>query len=245
MAWRRTSPSPPTARCWRAGPGAQGRGPEPRDREPGCLDDAVFRPHERCGLSGGRRAGRHRGRCRAQAQIKVNMVVKRAAPTTHEILAHGATFAARARCASLNTWTWAPPTAGAWTKVLPSAELIERLRADCPGAAGPQQPRGRNRRALGLCRRQRPARPGAGRVGVISSVTRAFHPRLQLRAAPPTGRSTCACLPARATTCARLLRGGASDDIASFLSRPSGSSATTAIPNCAAPRPQTTPGRAA
>ena len=77
-------------------------------------------------------------------------------------------FRHRARCcASSNTWTWAPPTAGAWTRCCRRPRWWSRINAEFP--LGRWTPNSSGETA----ERWRYA-DGGGEIGVISSVTQAF-----------------------------------------------------------------------
>jgi cyclic pyranopterin phosphate synthase len=90
---------------------------------------------------------------------------RRASTTTRSCPWRATSRAARPSCASSNTWTWAVPTAGAWTKCCPRPSG-RRIAAEMPWR-WPTQLHRRDRRALAL-------RDGGGEIGVISSVTQAF-----------------------------------------------------------------------
>ena len=134
------------------------------------------------------------------SHIKVNMVVKRGT-NDHEILPMAQHFAAAApRCASLNTWMLAPPTAGAWTRCCHRPRSLHGCKRHCHWFRWPQRAR-RNGRTLGLCQRAGPARPWPGRGGRHQQRDQGLLRRLQPRT-PVHRRQTHLFLPPRATTCA-------------------------------------------
>jgi hypothetical protein len=129
-------------------------------------------------------------------------------------------------------------------EVLPSAEVIARCAPSCRWCSwSPQQPR-RNRRALGLCRCQRPARPGAGRDRRHQQRDPGLLPRLQPR--PPVHRGQAVPVPVRhpGYDLRSLLRGGASDADISRAIAAIWQQRTTATPSCAARWRPTAAGRA-
>ena len=169
------------------------------------LDDAVFRSMNDvdfpvADVLDGIEAARDGGLAQP---IKINMVVKRGT-NDHEICPWRGTSGAPAWCcASSNTWTWAPPTAGAWTRCCPRPRWSNASTPNCRWCSWTPSRPGRNRRALGLCRRRgrttwrrRDRRHQQRDAGVLPATATA-------PACPPRASSTCACLPARATTCAR------------------------------------------
>ena len=140
--------------------------------------------------------------------IKVNMVVKRGTNDASDP-AHGAPLPRAlprvSCCASSSTWTWAPPTAGAWTKCCPPRTWCGSSPQNLPLVQLPiRAPRGETAERWAYA-------DGGGEIGVISSVTQAFC-RDCNRARLSTEGQLYLCLFAqRGHDLRALLRGGRSD----------------------------------
>ena len=100
------------------GPGAEGRRPAARHGQPGRAGRRRVPPHERRRLSGGRRARGHRRGTGRGAGPDQDQHGGQARHQRARDPADGAPLQGHATwcCASSSTWTWAPPTAGAWTR---------------------------------------------------------------------------------------------------------------------------------
>jgi cyclic pyranopterin phosphate synthase len=107
-------------------------------------------------------------------------------------------------------------------EVLPSAEVVKLIHAELPLVQLDPSAPGRNRRTLGLCRRQRPARPGLGEIGVISSVTQAFCRDCNRARLSTEGKLYLCLFAVRATTCARCCAAAPATRTSPRRSAPSG-----------------------
>jgi cyclic pyranopterin phosphate synthase len=109
-------------------------GLKPRHREPGRAGRRGVPPHERRGLSGGRRAGGHRRRAgwAGLGPVKVNMVVKRGT-NDHEILPMARHFRGSGMVLRFIEYMDVGATNG-WRmdEVLPSADVVQMIRAELP-----------------------------------------------------------------------------------------------------------------
>ena len=162
------------------------------------------------------------------SHIKVNMVVKRGT-NDHEILPMARHFRGTGTTLRFIEYMDVGATNG-WRmdEVLPSAELIERLRAELPwcrwSPAAPAKPP-----SAGAMPTPAASTTSLGEVGVISSVTQAFCHDCNRARPPPRASCTCACLPRKATTCARCCAAVPVMPTLPQPLRPSGSNALTAI----------------
>ena len=104
-----------------------------------ALDDAIFRRMNDAdfpvadvlaGIDEAQRVG--------LGPIKVNMVVKRGTNDAQIVAMARRFIAPRSCCVSSSTWTWAPPTAGAWTR---SCRLPRWSRASMPSTRSRQSKR--------------------------------------------------------------------------------------------------------
>ncbi|CAN7542915.1 GTP 3',8-cyclase MoaA [Acidovorax delafieldii] len=152
------------------------------------------------------------------SHIKVNMVVKRGT-NDHEILPMARHFRGTGTTLRFIEYMDVGATNG-WRmdEVLPSAELIERLRAELPLVQLDPSSPGETAERWGYADAQGRHDPALGEVGVISSVTQAFCHDCN-RARLSTEGKLYLCLFANQGYDLRsLLRGGASDaDIASAI----------------------------
>jgi molybdopterin-guanine dinucleotide biosynthesis protein A len=142
--------------------------------------------------------------------IKVNMVVKRGT-NDHEILPMARHFkGSGTRCASSNTWTWAPPTAGAWTRCCPRPRWCAACTPNCRWWRWTQRARAKPPSA-GATRRDGRHDPALGEVGVISSVTQAFCGDCNRARLSTEGKLYLCLFATQGHDLRALLRGGASD----------------------------------
>ena len=196
------------------------------------LDDAVFRSMNDVDFPvSDVLAGIEAAQAAGLGNIKVNMVVKRGTnedqilPMARHFQGTGVTlrFIEYMDVGATNGWRM--------NEVLPSDEVIARLRAELPLVPLQASSLGETAVRWGYADAQGLYDPSLGEVGVISSVTHAFAATATVRACPPRAGCTCACSPPKAGTCAAS--SGASDEEVAAALAPSGSSAPTAIPNCA------------
>lgn len=183
------------------------------------LDDAVFQRMNDVGfpvadvlegIDAARHAGLH--------PVKVNMVVKRGT-NEHEILpTRPNTSEAQASSCASSSMDVGATNGWRMDEVLPSAEVIERLRAELPLVPLDSAAPGETAERWGHANAQGHHDPALGEVGVISSVTKAFCGDCNRARLSTEGHSTCACLPPRGHDLRSPLRSGASDtDIASAI----------------------------
>ena len=152
------------------------------------------------------------------SHIKVNMVVKRGT-NDHEILPMARHFRGTGTTLRFIEYMDVGATNG-WRmdEVLPSAELIERLRAELPLVQlSPSSP-GETAERWGYADAQGQHDPALGEVGVISSVTQAFCHDCNRARLSTEGKLYLCLFASQGYDLRSLLRGGASDaDIASAI----------------------------
>jgi cyclic pyranopterin phosphate synthase len=151
------------------------------------LDDAVFRRMNDVDFPvADVLAGIEAAHAAGLSHIKVNMVVKRGT-NDHEILPMARHFRGTGTTLRFIEYMDVGATNG-WRmdEVLPSAELIERLRAELPLVPLEPSSPGETAERWGYADAQRPARPSPGRSGRDQQRDPGFLPRLQPR--PPVHR---------------------------------------------------------
>jgi cyclic pyranopterin phosphate synthase len=172
-----------------------------------ALDDAVFQRMNDVGFPvADVLAGIDAALAAGLAPVKLNMVVKRGT-NDHEIVPMARymrdRYGDQVRCASSSSWTWAPPTAGAWTRVPPPrcgpASRHWPLQPLQDGPAGETAERWRYA-------------DGRGEVGFISSVTHAFCGDCNRMRLSTEGRLFTCLFGSQGHDLRDLIRGGASDD---------------------------------
>ena len=152
------------------------------------------------------------------SHIKVNMVVKRGT-NDHEILPMARHFRGTGTTLRFIEYMDVGATNG-WRmdEVLPSAELIERLRAELPLVQLDPSSPGETAERWGYADAQGQHDPALGEVGVISSVTQAFCHDCNRARLSTEGRLYLCLFASQGYDLRSLLRGGASDaDIASAI----------------------------
>ena len=152
------------------------------------------------------------------SQIKVNMVVKRGT-NDHEILPMARHFRGTGTTLRFIEYMDVGATNG-WRmdEVLPSAELIERLRAELPLVQLDPSSPGETAERWGYANAQGQHDPALGEVGVISSVTQAFCHDCNRARLSTEGKLYLCLFASQGYDLRSLLRGGASDaDIASAI----------------------------
>ncbi len=152
------------------------------------------------------------------SHIKVNMVVKRGT-NDHEILPMARHFRGTGTTLRFIEYMDVGATNG-WRmdEVLPSAELIERLRAELPLVQLDPSSPGETAERWGYANAQGQHDPALGEVGVISSVTQAFCHDCNRARLSTEGKLYLCLFASQGYDLRSLLRGGASDaDIASAI----------------------------
>ena len=183
------------------------------------LDDAVFQRMNDVGfpvadvlegIDAARHAGLH--------PVKVNMVVKRGT-NEHEILPMAKHFRGTGVILRFIEYMDVGATNG-WRmdEVLPSAELIERLRAELPLVPLEPSSPGETAERWGYADASGQHDPALGEVGVISSVTQAFCHDCNRARLSTEGKLYLCLFASQGYDLRSLLRGGASDaDIAAAI----------------------------
>ena len=183
------------------------------------LDDAVFQRMNDVGfpvadvlegIDAARHAGLH--------PVKVNMVVKRGT-NEHEILPMAKHFRGTGVILRVIEYMDVGATNG-WRmdEVLPSAEVIERLRAELPLVPLDPAAPGETAERWGHANAQGHHDPALGEVGVISSVTKAFCGDCNRARLSTEGQLYLCLFATQGHDLRSLLRSGASDtDIASAI----------------------------
>ena len=183
------------------------------------LDDAVFQRMNDVGfpvadvlegIDAARHAGLH--------PVKVNMVVKRGT-NEHEILPMAKHFRGTGVILRVIEYMDVGATNG-WRmdEVLPSAEVIERLRAELPLVPLDPAAPGETAERWGHANAQGHHDPALGEVGVISSVTKAFCGDCNRARLSTEGKLYLCLFATQGHDLRSLLRSGASDtDIASAI----------------------------
>ncbi|PIF17396.1 MULTISPECIES: GTP 3',8-cyclase MoaA [unclassified Acidovorax] len=152
------------------------------------------------------------------SHIKVNMVVKRGT-NDHEILPMARHFRGTGTTLRFIEYMDVGATNG-WRmdEVLPSAELIERLRAELPLVQLDPSSPGETAERWGYADAQGRHDPALGEVGVISSVTQAFCHDCNRARLSTEGKLYLCLFASQGYDLRSLLRGGASDaEIASAI----------------------------
>ena len=152
------------------------------------------------------------------SHIKVNMVVKRGT-NDHEILPMARHFRGTGTPLRFIEYMDVGATNG-WRmdEVLPSAELIERLRAELPLVPLDPSSPGETAERWGYADAQGQHDPALGEVGVISSVTQAFCHDCNRARLSTEGKLYLCLFASQGYDLRSLLRGGASDaDITSAI----------------------------
>ncbi len=183
------------------------------------LDDAVFRRMNDVDFPvADVLAGIEAAHAAGLSHIKVNMVVKRGT-NDHEILPMARHFRGTGTTLRFIEYMDVGATNG-WRmdEVLPSAELIERLRAELPLVPlDPSNP-GETAERWGYADAQGQHDPALGEVGVISSVTQAFCHDCNRARLSTEGKLYLCLFASQGYDLRSLLRSGASDaDIASAI----------------------------
>jgi cyclic pyranopterin phosphate synthase len=177
------------------------------------LDDAVFRRMNDVDFPvADVLAGIEAAHAAGLSQIKVNMVVKRGT-NDHEILRMARHFRGTGTTLRFIEYMDVGATNG-WRmdEVLPSAELIERLRAELPLVQlDPSNP-GETAERWGYANAQGQHDPALGEVGVISSVTQAFCHDCNRARLSTEGKLYLCLFATQGYDLRTLLRGGASDE---------------------------------
>lgn len=185
------------------------------------LDDAVFRRMNDVDFPvADVLAGIEAAHAVGLSQIKVNMVVKRGT-NDHEILPMARHFRGTGTTLRFIEYMDVGATNG-WRmdEVLPSAELIERLRAELPLVPLDPTAPGETAERWGYADATGRHDPALGEIGVISSVTQAFCGDCNRARLSTEGRLYLCLFAAQGHDLRSLLRGGASDaDIASALAQ--------------------------
>ena len=183
------------------------------------LDDAVFRRMNDVDFPvADVLAGIEAAHAAGLSHIKVNMVVKRGT-NDHEILPMARHFRGTGTTLRFIEYMDVGATNG-WRmdEVLPSAELIERLRAELPLVPLDPSSPGETAERWGYADAQGKHDPALGEVGVISSVTQAFCHDCNRARLSTEGKLYLCLFASQGYDLRSLLRGGASDaDIASAI----------------------------
>ena len=183
------------------------------------LDDAVFRRMNDVDFPvADVLAGIEAAHAAGLSHIKVNMVVKRGT-NDHEILPMARHFRGTGTTLRFIEYMDVGATNG-WRmdEVLPSAELIERLRAELPLVQLDPSSPGETAERWGYADAQGQHDPALGEVGVISSVTQAFCHDCNRARLSTEGKLYLCLFASRGYDLRSLLRGGASDaDIAAAI----------------------------
>ncbi len=177
------------------------------------LDDAVFRRMNDVDFPvADVLAGIDAAHAAGLSQIKVNMVVKRGT-NEHEILPMARHFRGTGTTLRFIEYMDVGATNG-WRmdEVLPSAELIERLRAELPLVQlSPSSP-GETAERWGYANAAGQHDPSLGEVGVISSVTQAFCHDCNRARLSTEGKLYLCLFASEGYDLRTLLRGGAGDE---------------------------------
>ena len=183
------------------------------------LDDAVFRRMNDVDFPvADVLAGIEAAHAAGLSHIKVNMVVKRGT-NDHEILPMARHFRGTGTTLRFIEYMDVGATNG-WRmdEVLPSAELIERLRAELPLVPLDPSSPGETAERWGYADAEGRHDPALGEVGVISSVTQAFCHECNRARLSTEGQLYLCLFATQGHDLRSLLRGGASDaDIASAI----------------------------
>ena len=177
------------------------------------LDDAVFRRMNDVDFPvADVLAGIEAAHAAGLSQIKVNMVVKRGT-NDHEILRMARHFRGTGTTLRFIEYMDVGATNG-WRmdEVLPSAELIARLRADLPLVQLDPSSPGETAERWGYANAAGQYDPALGEVGVISSVTQAFCGDCNRARLSTEGRLYLCLFATQGYDLRSLLRGGASDE---------------------------------
>ena len=176
------------------------------------LDDAVFRRMNDVDFPvADVLAGIEAAHTAGLSHIKVNMVVKRGT-NDHEILPMARHFRGTGTTLRFIEYMDVGATNG-WRmdEVLPSAELIERLRAELPLVPLEPSSPGETAERWGYADTSGQHDPGLGEVGVISSVTQAFCHDCNRARLSTEGKLYLCLFASQGYDLRSLLRGGASD----------------------------------
>ena len=183
------------------------------------LDDAVFRRMNDVDFPvADVLAGIEAAHAAGLSHIKVNMVVKRGT-NDHEILPMARHFRGTGTTLRFIEYMDVGATNG-WRmdEVLPSAELIERLRAELPLVPLEPSSPGETAERWGYADTSGQHDPGLGEVGVISSVTQAFCHDCNRARLSTEGKLYLCLFASQGYDLRSLLRAGASDaDIAAAI----------------------------
>ena len=183
------------------------------------LDDAVFRRMNDVDFPvADVLAGNEAAHAAGLSHIKVNMVVKRGT-NDHEILPMARHFRGTGTTLRFIEYMDVGATNG-WRmdEVLPSAELIERLRAELPLVPLEPSSPGETAERWGYADASGQHDPALGEVGVISSVTQAFCHDCNRARLSTEGKLYLCLFASQGYDLRSLLRGGASDaDIAAAI----------------------------
>ena len=183
------------------------------------LDDAVFQRMNDVGFPVREvLAGIEAAQAAGLAPIKVNMVVKRGT-NAHEIVPMARHFRGSGIALRFIEFMDVGATNG-WRmdEVLPSAELIERLRAELPLVPLEPSSPGETAERWGYADASGQHDPALGEVGVISSVTQAFCHDCNRARLSTEGKLFLCLFATHGHDLRALLRGGASDeDIAAAI----------------------------
>lgn len=183
------------------------------------LDDAVFRRMNDVDFPvADVLAGIEAAHTAGLSHIKVNMVVKRGT-NDHEILPMARHFRGTGTTLRFIEYMDVGATNG-WRmdEVLPSAELIERLRAELPLVPLEPSSPGETAERWGYADTSGQHDPGLGEVGVISSVTQAFCHDCNRARLSTEGKLYLCLFASQGYDLRSLLRGGAGDaDIAAAI----------------------------
>ena len=199
------------------------------------LDDAIFRRMNDVDFPvADVLAGIEAAHAAGLSHIKVNMVVKRGT-NDHEILPMARHFRGTGTTLRFIEYMDVGATNG-WRmdEVLPSAELIARLRAELPLVQLDPSSPGETAERWGYANAAGQYDPALGEVGVISSVTQAFCHDCNRARLSTEGKLYLCLFAARATTCAPCCAAAPATKPLPRPSLPSGNSARIAIRNCAA-----------
>ena len=176
------------------------------------LDDAVFRRMNDVDFPvADVLAGIEAAHAAGLSHIKVNMVVKRGT-NDHEILPMARHFRGTGTTLRFIEYMDVGATNG-WRmdEVLPSAELIERLRAELPLVPLEPSSPGETAERWGYADASGQHNPALGEVGVISSVTQAFCHDCNRARLSTEGKLYLCLFASQGYDLRSLLRGGASD----------------------------------
>ncbi|MFN7152428.1 MAG: GTP 3',8-cyclase MoaA [Acidovorax sp.] len=177
------------------------------------LDDAVFRRMNDVDFPvADVLAGIEAAHAAGLSHIKVNMVVKRGT-NDHEILPMARHFRGTGTTLRFIEYMDVGATNG-WRmdEVLPSAELIKRLRAELPLVQLDPSSPGETAERWGYANAQGQHDPALGEVGVISSVTQAFCHDCNRARLSTEGKLYLCLFASQCYDLRTLLRGGASDE---------------------------------